>query len=95
MITELVIYDVKHTLASGKGRILSRRSKPIKNEPDWVTVRGKHGIYCGIRKIGRDCAINPHVALELAAELRDRKIHNLKKQIARLEALQVTIEEQP
>lgn len=87
----IIIYDVKHTLASGNGKILPRKSKPLNNDPGWVKLPNEHGIAVGIRKIGLDCTINPNVALELAAELRDRKIKNLKRQIARLEAMQFEI----
>ncbi len=89
-MSNITIYDLKYTLASGKGKILAIPAR-----------HAVHDFYCDQRsrwraplKEGRDCAMNRDAALELADELRQRKIRSLQRKIERLQALEFTIEEE-
>lgn len=89
-MSTITIYDLKHTLASGKGKILAI---PARHSFDYY-YRDQRQPSRALLKEGRDCAMNRDAALELADELRQRKIRNLQRQIERLQALEFTIVEE-
>ncbi len=91
-MSTITIYDLKHTLASGKGKIPVISGEQVNGWPRWYRDAKKR--WRSALKEGRDCALTRETALELADELRQRKIRSLQRQIERLQALEFTIVEE-